>query len=110
MNIEIVGRSAKLEKTFKSESAFNKEYITHIGYGASGQYNNGVGIIWSHRDACQKLEKKGYKNLQFCNGGDDDILVVDHDAKEFGFFEDYAPFGRNLKTAKTLTELWQNHE
>ena len=108
MNIKII-IIKHISKKFKSDSDYINEYKTHIGYGASGQYTNGVGLISSHKEQCEKLEKEGYKNLNFCNGGDDDILVVDHDSKEFGFFEDYAPFGENLKTAKTLTELWKNH-
>ena len=110
MDIEIVHDDV-LEKTFKSHASYTKEYVTHIGYGASGQYDEKtrIGKISSHKKKCKMLEKKGYKNLKFCNGGDDDVLVIDHDTKTFGFFEDYAPFGRNLSTAKTLTELWENH-
>lgn len=110
MDLEIIYEDV-LKKKFKSDEQYIKEYKTHIDYGASGQYDEKtkIGIIHSHKKKCKILEKKGYKNLKFCNGGDDDVLVIDHDTKTFGFFEDYAPFGCNLQTAKTLTKLWENH-
>jgi len=85
---EIVNKD-KITKKYKSGDAHIKEYCKHIGYGSSGVFNDktNIGTIWSHRRVCKALEKKGYKNLHFCNGGDDDVLIIDHDKKQFGFLE-----------------------
>jgi hypothetical protein len=65
-----------------------------------------MGYICSFEEKCEELDKLGYKNLNFCNGGDDDWLVIDHDTKTYGFFEDYVPCQKQILKAKTLTELW----
>ena len=46
--------------------------------------------------------------MNFCNGGDDDTLVVDHLRKEFGFFEDFYPTQCMLEDAKfeNLAEMF----
>ena len=77
-----------------------KEYCRHIGYGSSGSFDDktGEGTISSHLEECKNLENIGYKNLNFCNGGDDDILVIDHDRKEFGFVE----YGDPIKIGQKL--------
>ncbi len=106
---EIIDKK-RIRKKFKNEDADYAEYCGHIGYGASGMFDDKtqIGLISSHKDDCKKLEKSGYINLKFCNGGDDDWLVVDHERKEFGFFEDNAPCESAMKRCKTLTELWIN--
>lgn len=97
-----------IKKEFETYDAYNKEYRKHIPYGSSGQYTDkdGIGIIWSFLDACQKLEHDGYTNLKFENGGDDDILLIDHENKEYGFFEDVTPTPDQIKRAKNLKQLW----
>jgi len=94
---------------YKSTDEYSSIYQTHIDYGASGSYRvaGNIGIIWSYKTICQKLEKKGYKNLNFCNGGDDDILIVDHDNKCFGFFENPTPPEDALNSVTTLEKLWK---
>lgn len=89
MKIQEIIYNRKTSKKYKSADEHTKEYCKHIGYGASGSYDSKtkLGTISSHLEECKKLEKAGYKNLHFCNGGDDDILIVDHDRKEFGFLE-----------------------
>lgn len=91
--------------------AYEKEYLTHIGYGASGMFDTKTnkGYIMSCKDVCLQLLKQGYKHLKFCNGGDDDFLVVDHLNKEFGFFEYGYPCNlENILDEKTLTNIWEN--
>lgn len=107
---EVIRRGRKSRK-YKSRDEFMEDYRPHIEYGAGGTYNEdtGAGEIFSHMKACRRLEREGYKNLHFGNGGDDDILVVDHHAKEFGFFEDYAPNLSQVPKSKTLTQLWEAH-
>lgn len=92
---------------------YKAEYSKHIDYGASGNYNTigfevVKGTISSHLAKCTELNSKGYKNLKFCNGGDDDVLVVDHEMKEYGFFEDYPPTEEQLKSGASLTAIWLN--
>ena len=89
MTIEEIIHRKRLSKKWKSNNHHTKEYCNHIGYGASGAFDSKTkkGYIMSHLKECKKLEKLGYKNLRFCNGGDDDILVVDHGRKEFAFVE-----------------------
>lgn len=101
MTIQEIIYNKKTTKKYKSHDFYTKEYCKHIGYGASGSfdYKTNKGTIRSHFKECKKLEKLGYKNLKFCNGGDDDILVVDHDKKEFGFVE----YGNLIKIGQHLT-------
>lgn len=89
MIIQEIIHNKKLTKKYKSQEDHVAEYCKHIGYGASGSFDDKTnkGIIRSHLKECKKLESAGYKNLHFCNGGDDDILIVDHDRKEFAFVE-----------------------
>jgi hypothetical protein len=110
MEIEIFDQQI-IQKKWKNYDAHTQDYLPHIGYGASGTYDSITkkGTIRSYMKKCKELEKAGYKNLKFCNGGDDDWLVVDHDAKEFGFFEDYAPSLERAVKFDNLTTLWNNH-
>lgn len=109
MNIEIFDKQ-RINKKFTSDSKYLDEYKKHLGYGASGCYDSKtkIGQISSYAKICKLLILRGYANLGFCNGGDDDWLVVDHDAKEFGFFEDNSPTKKQIQRAKTLIELWKN--
>ena len=110
MKIEIFDKQI-IRKNWKNSDAQTRDYLPHIGYGASCEYNTKTkkGTIRSYMKKCKELEKMGYKNLNFCNGGDDDWLVVDHDAKEFGFFEDYSPNLERAARFDDLTTLWNNH-
>lgn len=88
-----------------------RDYLTHVGFGASGFFDTKTnrGYIMSCKGDCLKLLKQGYKHLKFCNGGDDDFLIVDHLNKEFGFFEYGFPFRLDqIPDDKTLTNIWAN--
>lgn len=100
MTIQEIIHNKKFTRNYESNDAYTKEYCRHIGYGSSGQFDDktGEGTICSHLEECKILENIGYKNLNFCNGGDDDILVVDHDRKEFGFVE----YGDSIKIGQKL--------
>lgn len=104
-----VSRRHRITKKWEKHEDQMKEYALHIGYGASGSWNSEtkLGYISSHYKQCKKLEKLGYKNLKFNNGGDDDILVIDHINKEYGFFEDYVPSKEVMNECKNIMELWK---
>ncbi len=74
----------------------------------SGHYNPVTGIhqIWTFKQDIEQLRALGYRDLEFCNGGDDDILCIDHARKEYGFFEDHLPKLTHIAKAKTLQELY----
>ncbi len=100
-----------IKKKWETNAAHTMEYVDHIGYGASGCYDtvSRCGYIYSFLEACKVLEKAGYNNLKFNNGGDDDWLVIDHERKEYGFFEDYVPSRDAMNHCETLKELWESH-
>lgn len=100
-----------IEKLYKCVDDWSEEYNTHMGYGVCGSFSNmtNIGIIRSFLDKCKSLDREGYRNLNFANGGDDDWLVVDIINKEYGFFEDYAPTEENMKKSTTLKQLWNRH-
>lgn len=89
MIIQEIIYNGRTAKEYQTKELYMQEYSSHIGYGASGSYDDKtkIGIIHSHLKKCKELEKNGYRNLHFCNGGDDDILIIDHDNKEFAFVE-----------------------
>lgn len=99
----------KTVRKFRSDKTYLKEYVKHIGYGASGVYDTAskIGTINSCKKICLELKRKGYTNLYFENGGDDDVVVVDHTAKQFGFFEDHAPILNNIPKEMTLEQIWR---
>jgi hypothetical protein len=105
MKFEVFDKE-RISRKFRDNVAHTAEYQKHIGYGASGTYNDKtkVGEISSFLKQAKKLEKHGYKNLKFCNGGDNDHLIADHEAKEFGFFEYF--LHSHLDSAANLTDLW----
>jgi hypothetical protein len=111
MRYEIVEKGT-FRKKFESYDKYAEEYLKHIqiSCGASGQYDpvTKVGRIRSYLKVCRKLELDGYTNLRFPNGGDDDILLIDHVRKEFGFFEDNTPTEEQMEDSKNLTQLWKN--
>lgn len=100
MTIQEIIHNKRFTKKYQSNAEYTEEYCRHIGYGSSGSFDEetGEGTIWSHLEECKNLENIGYKNLNFCNGGDDDILVIDHDTKEFGFVE----YGDPIKIGQKL--------
>lgn len=91
---EIINKEI-LQRDFSSQAEYYKEYSLHISFpcGASGMYDlkTKKGTIWSHFKVVKQLRLNRYKDLRFCNGGDDDVLVIDHQRKEYAFFEDNAP-------------------
>lgn len=101
----------KIENMWSSSEEFTKEYNNHIGYGSYGSYepNTKHGYIASHLKKCKELETQGYKNLKFNNGGDDDVLIVDHKNKEFGFFENPIPPQEQLVRYKNLKQLFKSY-
>jgi len=51
---------------------------------------------YSKEDAVTLLERVGFRNLNLCNGGDDDMLIVDFKRREFGFWEyGFSPFSNH---------------
>lgn len=100
-----------VRKKWDSYADHEEEYKRLYAPGSSGHYDSKTktGSITSYRAIIDKLEAKGYKHLSFCNGGDDDHLLVDHDAKEFGFFEDYQPSEEAIRKTKDLQTLYDNH-
>lgn len=109
MKITVHEKFTTTAKYSDSEAYYN-EYKKHLHYGSSGVFSDstGIGTISSHAKECRKLEKAGYINLNFANGGDDDILLVDHTAKQYGFFERPMPSADKIKQAKSLRELWMS--
>ncbi len=105
-NYEILDKK-RITQQFESNDAYTVEYVSHIGYGASGSYcdKTKIGKINSYRDQAKRLEQLGYTNLKFCNGGDDDWLVVDHTRKEFAFFEDNKPLDEMLYKCTSLEDF-----
>ena len=110
MKYEVVEKQT-IRKKFKTAEAHIDEYRKHIGYGSSGQYTgkDQIGTISSFLNICLKLEADGYINLKFPNGGDDDILLVDHKHKQFGFFEDVTPAEEQMEASESLSQLWQTY-
>lgn len=88
-----------------STEEFGRLYTINLSVGSNASHSSVTGgyRIKTFIDAIRELEKNGYKNLQFCNGGDDDILVIDHKRKEFGFFEDNVP----PLEGNSLQEIWE---
>lgn len=108
MRFEIFDKEI-IKAKFKSDEDHTKEYCKHIGMGASGSFDSktGIGIIRSFRKQVELLRSLGYKNLNFDNGGDNDHLVVDHEKKEFGFFEG-KPYNLE-KWRGSLRDLWNTY-
>lgn len=102
MIIQEISYTRKHTKKYKNMEDYTNAYVRHIGYGARGSFNDKtlIGTIISHRSKCRKLEKLNYKNLNFGNGGDDDILVINHDEKVFAFVE----YGTRLTIGQNLSE------
>lgn len=112
-DFEIIREKDVIEKSFEDYEAYMREYATHIGFASTGTYNHdtGIGKITSYRSAIMThLVRKGYTRLNFCNGGDDDFMVVDHTGKEFGFFEDCLPTEASMQAAVSLSDLWERHD
>jgi len=80
-----------------SEDAFHAKYNWLLSLaqdgGNSGQFDTktGRGSISSFAEEIARLEKEGFKRINFGNGGDDDVLVVDTLRREYATFEDYMP-------------------
>jgi hypothetical protein len=108
-NFEVIEKES-FSKFFETEKEYYQEYAKHIGYGSSGSFyiERDYGCIHSFMRVCKLLETQGYKNLNFCNGGDDDILIVDHNNKEFGFFENPGPQEEALNQYENLAQLWKS--
>ena len=106
-----VCQKAFIRKRWSSIEKQNEEYLPHAYFGGSGSYNSKTkwGYIASFLVKCRELLAAGYKNMQFCNGGDDDYLVIDHQRKEFGFFEDGYPSEEELAKGNSLRQLWKEH-
>lgn len=100
-----------IEQPYESEEEQLKAYILLLGPGSSGSYDEKtkIGIIRTFKPIIDKLVEAGYKDLEFCNGGDDDHMVIDHDTKTFGFFEDYPPSEEDIGRAESLQELYNKH-
>lgn len=87
--------------SYEEYDAVNKTHSEHR-QGSWGIYDKKEkkGIIGTYCPVIKKLVSDGYKDIGYCNGGDDDILVVDHQRKEYTFFEDYVPI--DLQEFETL--------
>jgi hypothetical protein len=110
---EIIEATRLKHKTRVEHDAAYAECLA-VCEGNSGRIDEGNGIfeIKTFAPSVKKLEKEGFKNMHFPNGGDDDVLVVDHKTKKFGFFEDYVPTKLRKDpsySGGSLQSLWNDY-
>jgi hypothetical protein len=101
----------------KSKAEFEETYrkCLKISAGNSGSADESKNTyeIRTFAPSAEKLQKAGYKDLKFCNGGDDDVLIVDHKNKEYAFFEDNVPeklVKNPMYKLGNLRELWYGQD
>ena len=110
---EIIDRTTFNPKTQEEyDVLYAKSLAVSPGNSGSADPSKGEFKIRTFAPSVEKLKNDGFKGLHFNNGGDDDVLVVDHKRKEFAFFEDYAP-PRLTKDPKysgsSLQSLYNEH-